>query len=166
MTTSIDLLYDPNTTVGPLDEREVRAFEDWLHGSGHDAIHFEESYLAHIKSAHGAVPGKKYFRTARGTVHSVVRFLNFLGRGSQHPLAEYSVPCTWSAIDDRLGDSLMPFAELFGGDMLCFEFGKGPKAQIVVWFHELSKPNQPYTEFVSNDFEEFLHQLTEKTPGD
>lgn len=162
MNRAIDLLYDPATFVGPLDEKEITAFEDWLHGSGQAKIHFGQSYVEHLRHFHGGAPGKRYFQTAHGTKHVIVRFLNFLSAGSGHPMEQYSVPCIWSMIDDRLGPDLMPIAELFAGDMLCFDFEKGAKPEIVVWFHELSEPNQPHTELVANSFDEFLQMLTDK----
>jgi|SRR6516225_1060956 hypothetical protein len=161
MNKPVDLLYDPTTFVGPLNESEAKHFEKWLHESGQEEIHFEDSYLQHLKNFHGGKPGRRYFRTALGTDHVVERFLNFLPSGSNHPLEEYSVEATWSMIDDRLGKYLMPFAELFAGDYLCFDFTKGGRPEIVVWFHELSQPNRPHTEFVSKNFDEFLNLLSD-----
>lgn len=106
MNENIDLLYDPSSLVGPLDENEINAFENWLHASENDKVHFERSYIDHLKAFHGGKPGKRYFKTAFGTDHVVERFLNFLPSGSNHVLEQYSVPCTWSMIDDRLGSFL------------------------------------------------------------
>jgi SMI1-KNR4 cell-wall len=158
-----DLHYDPKSIVGPLNENEVKDFQDWLHGSGYP-IRFELPYIQHVKEHHGGIPAKRYFRTAIGTADSITRFLNFLGAGSDPVLQQYSVECTWSNINEHLGKHLMPFAELFAGDMLCFDYTKGGRPEIVVWFHELSEPGQPHTEFVSKNFDEFLDMLDDK-PG-
>jgi len=162
MNDNVDLHYDANTSVGPLDENEINSFQNWLHASGQSRIRFDRSYIDHLKKHHGGAPAKRYFHSASGTKHVIVRFLNFLKKGSNHPLEQYSVPCIWSMIDDRLGPFLVPFAELFAGDMLCFDFGKGAKPEIVIWFHELSQPNQPHTELVSKCFDDFLRVLSDR----
>ena len=160
-----DLNYDPNSFAGPFNESELRSFENWLHASGFDKINFDPSYVSHLKSFHGGMPGKRYFVTAAGTDDAVERFLNFLAYRSGHRLVEYSVECTWSNINDRLTDSQMPFAELFAGDYLCFDFETGNPGKVVMWFHELSREGKPHTEFVANSFEEFLDMLSDVLPS-
>ena len=130
-------------TIDLVSNPKGMAFEQWLHDSEYDRINFDSSYVDHLRKFHGGVPGKRYFETALGTGHVLERFLNFLPSGSNHPLEQYSVACTWSMIDDRLGAYLMPFAELFAGDMLCFDFEKHGPPEVVVWFHELSEQGRP-----------------------
>lgn len=166
MTRDVDLLYDPTSFAGPLDEGRLRAFEKWLHEDGYPAIHFGQSYVEHLRTFHGGRPGKRYFWTENGTAHVVVRFLNFLPSSSTNPLAHCSVPCTWSMFDDRLEPHLMPFAELFAGDLLCFDYEKAGEPRVVVWFHELSRPGKPYVEVVANDFDDFLSKLTDEILDD
>mgnify|MGYP002624264043 CR=1 FL=1 len=61
-----------------------------------------------------------------------------------------------------MGEFLMPFADLFAGDMLCFDFSKPGRPKIVVWLHEKSPPDEPpETEFVAENFDEFLAMLYE-----
>ena len=64
--------------------------------------------------------------------------------------------------DDRMGPYLMPFAELFAGDLLCFDYENEGEPKVVLWFHELSRPGEPYVELVSNSFDEFLFKLTDE----
>jgi hypothetical protein len=58
-----------------------------------------------------------------------------------------------------MGLYLMPFAELAFGDELCFNYEGGETPEVVVWFHELSVVERPYTELVSRDFHDFLCSL-------
>jgi hypothetical protein len=74
----------------------------------------------------------------------------------------YSVAGTWGTIEDRLGKYLLPFAELFGGDKLCFDYASGDRPRIVVWFHEQWELGNPHTETVAADFDEFLGLLSEE----
>jgi hypothetical protein len=157
-----DLEFDSTTLAGIFNENELISFQKWLHESEYHNINFDISYINHLNRFHGGSPRKRYFYTANGTKHVIERFLNFLPANSEHPLEQYSVPCIWSMIDDRLGMNLMPFAILFAGDMLCFDFSDIGKPKVVVWFHELSYENHPYTEFVSSSFDEFLQCLSDE----
>jgi hypothetical protein len=155
-----DLDYEPDSFVGPLDRRAVKAFEKWLWASGYDRIRFDPVYLDYLARYHGGSPRKRYFDTEADTRHVVVRFLNFLPSGSGHRLEQYNVEATWGLVSDRMGLFLMPFAELFAGDLLCFDHEAGNPPRVVAWFHEQSRPGQwPYTEPVAGSFGEFLHLL-------
>lgn len=158
-----ELPYKANSTVGVLDENELRGFEAWLHRCGETSVHFPDSYIRHLKRSHGGIPERRCFQTPGGTSHVVERFLNFLGKDVKNDLTQYSVPCTWSAIEDRLGPSLMPIVELFAGDKLCLDFRQAPEPEIVIWYHELSSRDQPATEFVAQDFNAFLVMLQDES---
>src|SRR5262245_18257324 len=122
MSAQIDLLYDPKSLDGPLDEQEIADLEQWLRASEYEKIQFDRSYIDHVSRFHGGVPGKRYFETSSGTKHGIQRFLNFLKPDLNNPLSQYSVEGTWSLLSDRMGKHLMPFAELYFGDMLCFDY--------------------------------------------
>jgi hypothetical protein len=154
-----DLDYLPDSFAGPFDRREVATFEDWLQASGYDRIKFDPIYLDYLSRFHGGSPRKRYFKSVAGTEHVLERFLNFLPSGSGSPLEEYSVEATWSAVSDRMGSFLMPFVELFAGDLLCFDHQSGTPPSVVVWFHEQSRPGKPYTEQVASSFLELLGLL-------
>src|SRR5262249_43683027 len=90
------------------------------------------------------------------------RFLNFLPSGSGHKVEQYSVEAIWSMVSDRLGLFLMPFGELFAGDLLCFDHEKGNPPRVVVWFHE----HPAHTVAVATNFLEFMEMLRrDATPG-
>src|SRR3954463_12137835 len=151
-----DLDYVPGSFVGPLDRAEITKFEKWLHASGYDRIHFDPTYVEYLARFHGGVPRKRYFQTKAGVGHVLERFLNFLPSGSGSALEEYNVEATWSNVSDRTGLHLMPFGELFAGDLLCFDHEQGNPPKVVVWFHE----HPAHTEPVADSFLEFLGQLS------
>lgn len=165
MDTALDLIYDPNSFAGTLNENVIRSFEEWLHASGQTAIRFPEVYVTHLKQFHGGAPRKRYFPTPDGQGHVLTRFLNFLPSGSKHPLREYAVQVVWSAVDDRLGSYLMPFAECFNGDLVCFDFGTGGEPEIVLWDHERSNERAPHKQLLAKSFAAFLQTLSETPPN-
>jgi hypothetical protein len=68
---------------------------------------------------------------------------------------------------DRINDYLIPFAVLFAGDMLCFDYENvdsetGGRPHVVVWFHEESEEDAPVTQLVADNFDEFLSVLHEE----
>lgn len=145
----------------PATIEEVVSFEQWLHMSGYERIYFDNSYIDYLLRG---FRGQRYFSTIAGESHSITTVLNFLPADSSHPLSDYSVPNTWGLISDRMGMYLMPFAELFGGDMLCFDYQKDGRPQVVVWYHDRSRPGQdPYTEPVASNFDDFI-ELLRNTP--
>jgi hypothetical protein len=154
----IDLDYDPSTLVGPLDTDELEEFERFLEESG-QPIQFDPAYLAHLSKFHGGVPAKRCFETAEGQHHVIERFLNFLDPKKDETLGWYNVNVTWSQMEDRLNEFLIPFATLFGGDMLCFDYEAGGRPAVVVWLHEESSEDHPATSFVAADFDAFLRTL-------
>lgn len=63
-------------------------------------------------------------------------------------------------IEDRLNEYLLPFAVLFAGDMLCFDYREGSRPAVVVWLHEESAADcTPVTKPVAANFDEFLSLL-------
>ncbi len=161
MSVEADLNYDPATLLHPFSAQSVTNFEKWLHDSGYLNIHFEKQYLDHVRRFQGGVPGKRHFQTTKGTKHVIERFLNFLPKGADPVMEQFNVESVWCALSDRMGLYLMPFAELAFGDELCFNFEHPGRPQIVVWFHELSRPDQPYFEVVSDTFDDFLSMLAD-----
>lgn len=152
-----ELDFKPDSFAGPFDLAEVMAFERWLHASEYGRILFDPSYLDFLARFHGGSPRRRYFQTEADTQHVVERFLNFAPTGSGHLLELYNVEVVWSAVSERMGLFLMPFAELFAGDLLRFDHEAGNPPQVVLWFHELSGAMQrPNTERVAASFNEFL----------
>ena len=165
MTKDIDLDYIPDSFAGPTDVASISTFCEWLHRIGNTKVYFDESYVQHMTQFNGGIPGKSCFKTNNGRERMITRFLNFAER--DHPLIEYSVESTWSMLSgSRLGQHLMPFAELFAGDMLCFEYkAQSQRPRVVIWLHEESSDESgPVTELVAECFDAFLGMLY--TPTD
>ena len=160
MSAEIDLGYDSSSLLGPLDMQRVRKLEKYFQSSEMPVI-FDPSYLQHLSKFHGGTPKKRCFRTAEGDEQVIDRFLNFVDHEADKENGWYNVGVTWSLIEDRLNDYLVPFAALGGGDMLCFNYEQGGNPIIVVWLHEESSEDQPVTDYVAANFDEFLTKLYE-----
>lgn len=83
-----------------------------------------------------------------------------------NPLGCYDIGVVLSQIEERLSDDpnqigykLIPFAALFGGDMLCLDYRANPQNPTVcIWYHEKSDYLQPITEKVFESFAEFVEK--------
>jgi hypothetical protein len=157
-----DLGYDPASLVGPLDERRVLASQQAFQDREMPIV-FDPSYIGHLTRYHGGIPKKRCFKTEEGREYLIERFLHFADekKGEKDRLGWYHVNVCWSMMVDRLNDYLIPFAVLFAGDMLCFDYERGGRPKVVVWLHEKSKEDAPFTEFVAANFDEFLSKLYE-----
>jgi hypothetical protein len=156
-----DLGYDPSSLLGPLDMRRVEKFQKYISGATDQHLEFDPAYLRHLAKYHGGRPKKSWFFSAKGNDYVIERFLNFIDPKSDDVLGEYNVEVTWGMICDRLNDYLIPFAELFAGNFLCFDYEGGGRPKVVVWRHEDSREERPATEFVAANFDEFLTKLQE-----
>ncbi len=158
MTKYPDLDYDLDSFAGVFQDDELSGLQEYLHRTGLPRITFDPVYIDYLRGFHGGAPRKRYFKTAQGTHHVIERFLNFASPNDL--LSEYNVNVTWSALCDRLGDDLMPFAVLFAGDYLCSDHSGSGRAHVAVWFHEESPVDSPHTEHVADSFEAFLALLS------
>lgn len=159
MTRTIDLDYAPNSFVGPLEMGEVRSFEKWWLSSGY-AFKLDKSYIKHLSQNHGGKPGKNCFETQSGRERVIERFLNFVKDYKKGEWGDYHIEVMRCNIEDRLNEYLLPFAVLFAGDMLCFDYSSGSRPVVVVWMHEeSSEKGAPITESVASNFDEFLSLL-------
>ena len=155
-----DLDYVEDSFVGPFNRQTVIDFQEYLHRCGWTSIVFDESYMNYLAHFHGGSPRKRYFKTSKGTVHVLEEFEHFDDTlPHESPRRVDNVQRSWSDANDRLGPFLMPFADLFAGDMLCFDHSQPGRPKVVVWFHEESTDDVPYTEFVADNFDEFLKLL-------
>jgi hypothetical protein len=156
----VSIEYIPNSFAGVFSEREFHEFEDYI-ARDVTLFRFDPTYVDHIRRFHGGVPVVRKFVTKAGKKRSVERFLNFVDRKSKEneAIIYANVNVIWSSIEDRLGLSLIPFAELRGGDFLCFDIQDVSHQTVVCWFHELSREDRPYKEQVADSFEDFLAML-------
>lgn len=82
---------------------------------------------------------------------------------------QYDMSVVITQLDSRLGDDpdevgckIIPFAYLFSGDFLCFDYRNDPANPVVVlWDHNESEEFSPRTEFVAASFSELENVLLE-----
>ncbi len=162
MTGEIELEYEPDSFVGPLNLQKLKSIEaclvDELPGR-----FFDLSYINHISKYHGGIPKKQWFMSAKGTLHRVGRFLNFATEETLTPPfqdswlhSDQDIRLDWSwdyiqgiaNISEGCGVFLRPFAILYSGphhpdemqvkyaDLLCFSFKEEGSPRVVVWYNE------------------------------
>ena len=163
------IVCESKSFAGTLDEAFLRKVEGWFqrNSSAGRRIVFDPSYVEHLRSFNGGKPKTNCFIPPDGYERLVERFYNFVEPSKEHPRVTERVDVVWSQVDDRLGSFLIPFAELFAGDMLCFDFSKPGRPRVVIWLHEQSREDAPATEYVAENFDEFLKMLydPEETAG-
>jgi len=80
----IDLKYDPGSFAGPFDEDVLELVESMIEGDRH----LDASYVAHLRTFNGGIPGKQYFTTSGGKTYRVGRFLAMVDEESELPAPE------------------------------------------------------------------------------
>ena len=145
----------PMPTDALLQEREVA----WK-------VQLPEDYKKFIMRKNGFRPSKNLF-SLKNRSFLIERFLCVLENSKDNPLGVYDIDVVMSQLDERLfvhedilGFELVPITALFGGDFLCLNYIEDPEnPRICIWYHEESYELEPATEFVANNFTEFLDML-------
>jgi len=152
----IDLGIDPATTAAPFADSALADIEDMIH------LPLPADYVEHLRKHNGGKPRRRYFRVGRNE-KVIERFLCIVADYKKDPNGEFDLGVVWSDVADRMEDRLVPFASLFAGDYLCFDY-QSSKAnpKVVVWDHELSRVGRVTQHAVADSFEEFLSLLTDK----
>jgi SMI1-KNR4 cell-wall len=155
----VTLKFDPQTDAGSLDKQYCSETEEML------ALKFTADFVAFLNRQNGGIPAKQFFKVGR-KVKVVERFLCLYKDYEDRPeFGQFDIGVVWSQIEERLNDHLLPFAVVFSGDFLCFDYEDSEIPKIVLWDHDLSDTDEPVTTLVSDDFEEFLSLLTENKSG-
>lgn len=152
MNKNITLEFVPKTSAGKLSKKYVRETEAMI------GLNFEYTFLKFLEKNNGGVPKKRYFKLGNNT-KVVDCFLCLIEDYQEHPKGDTDIGVVWSQIEDRLNDYLVPFAALFAGDFLCFDYKKEGAPKIVMWDHEKSEEDTPKTYLVAKNFNEFLDML-------
>ena len=148
-----EIQFQPNTSAGPLDPAVVRKAEKMMGRS------FPADFLEFLGRHNGGVPRQRYF-DLDGNVKVIERFLCLVERApGNEEHRQYHIGAVWSQISDRLNEDLVPFAALFPGDFLCFDFSAGETPAVVWWNHDLSLEDEPHTEPVAPSFADLLGTL-------
>ncbi|HEY0459050.1 MAG TPA: SMI1/KNR4 family protein [Pyrinomonadaceae bacterium] len=141
--------------AGAFDDDFVRRTENMI------GLEFEPSFLEFTKRHNGGTPKKKYFKMGERT-KVLETFLGFVPDYKTSPYGGLDIGVVWSQIDDRLNEYLVPFAAVYAGDFLCFDYEDGKPPKVVLWIHELSEEEEPVTEPIAASFEQFLKMLTDE----
>jgi len=149
---AIEIQFEPETTGRPLSDSRLQGVENNL------GVLFPREYVEFLRKSNGGVPIENLF--TYGTNEKVVeRFLSLLDDYKNDPLGQYDLEVVWSQIEGRLDDHLVPFGELFAGDFVCFNFREQPEPDVVLWDHEQSREDAPFTVKIADSFVSFVQML-------
>ncbi|MBC7805021.1 MAG: SMI1/KNR4 family protein [Akkermansiaceae bacterium] len=172
------ILFQEGTCAGPFSQEQLEGLERFYH------VRLDPHFVEMSKRCNGGVPVLRNFDVvATGRERMIDRFLCVLdspnAAGVGHH-AHYDIGVTMTYIGDRLRDWLVPFAVLFAGDMLCFQYraeynldddpddetdddgniiGYLDTPMICVWDHEASEELRPALYWVADSFEQFSYML-------
>lgn len=153
-----ELEWQPQSGAGPVSQSEI-AFTERVY-----EFHFDPAYLRLLEQCNGGISKQNCFAVP-GNIKVIERFLcviDHVGENPRHGINDMGVVIT--QIEDRLSEFMVPFAALFAGDYLCFDFETSDPPKIVVWDHERSRPGVPVTIPLADDFASFLSLLYEDAP--
>ncbi len=158
MSEKFDLEFEPGTNAGKLDADYVDTTEEMI------SWNFPPEFIEFLKVQNGGAPKKKYFRMG-DNIKVLERFLCLVADYETGKFGDYDIGVVWSDIVDRLNDYLVPFAAVFAGDFLCFDYDveDSEPVKIVLWNHDLSEDDEPHTTFVATSFNELLGMLFDKS---
>jgi hypothetical protein len=160
MSDDLKLEFEPGTDAGEFDDEYVKDTEEML---AHD---FTPDFLKFLKEHNGGVPKKPYFKLDED-VKVVEFFLNLCPDYEDRPeFGQSDIGVVWSQIEDRLNDYLIPFAAVYPGDFLCFDYENNDPPKIVLWDHNRSLEDKPVTYPVTDNFKQFLALLTDDEDGE
>lgn len=142
----------PRTAAGKVDRQHASDTEDLME------LEFPDEFLRFLDRHNGGVPRARHFRLGKN-VKVVERFLALVKRYRTHPLGPFDIGVVWSSIEDRLNEFLMPFAVVYPGDFLCFDFTEHDDPPVVLWVHDRSSEDAPHLVPVADDFRAFLSGL-------
>jgi hypothetical protein len=152
----------PGTDAGKLDANYIDETEDMME------LEFTPDFLEFLEHHNGGVPKKQFFNLGENT-KLVERFLClFADVQNNVEFGQFDIGVIWTQIGDRLSEFQMPFAAVYPGDFLCFDFEPAEddeKPTVVLWIHDESYEDHPVTLPVADTFEQFLGMLTDD-PGE
>lgn len=123
--------------------------------------------MAFLRETNGGVPLRRLFTTRSGVTHVAERFLHIASLPPRHPWGACGIDVSFLLAVDRFHSRLMPIALLFGGDMLCLDYGRlvQGRPSVVVWLHEECSEEEFVVDEVADNFDEFLRLLRAPDPA-
>ena len=148
------------TIVGPLDMQSFRQYER-SHSADYPHMIYDQVYSSYVQKNHGGVPKRQWFKTEKGSVRQLGRFVNYGGPYNEPFQDNWEIPGpvdmreSWNIntletignIADGCGAFLVPFGLLCKGertpdeigttyiDLLCFDYSNEQlnTPEVVVW---------------------------------
>lgn len=157
MSEDLKLEFEPGTDAGEFSDEYVADTEEML------MLDFTPDFIAFLHEHNGGIPKKQYFPLDED-VKVVERFLCMCPDYEDRPeFGQFDIGVVWSQIEDRLNDYLVPFAAVYPGDFLCFDHEEDEKnPKVVLWDHNRSLEDEPFTYAVADNFRTFLSMLTDE----
>jgi len=118
-----------------------------------------EVYIDFLNQNNGGVPIQKYGMIPGRNFVVEVFFPLLDDDEANSENGVYDIINVFNYTSDRLGGQCIPFASLFGGDMMCFWFGETEAPSVQLWNHELSEFETPHLTLVAENFSEFVAML-------
>ena len=149
-----EIPFDKASASDPFEDRYVREVESEV------GLRFPADFVHIMKISNGGVPLRQIF-DLDGNEKVVERFLSFVEDYKTHRLGMYDIEVVWSQIEDRLEESVCPFAAVFAGDFLCFDGRREGEPSVVLWTHDVVGDELPELIPVADTFEQFVEMLRE-----
>lgn len=147
------LTFPPGTSAGPLDPEWVLATEERI---GHS---LDPDFLAFLVDQNGGPP-RECLLTVNGKPKVLERFLCVVDPKQNATEGIYDVGVVRAMLKGRLAPTLVPFAVLFPGDFLCFDYAAPGPPGVVWWKHEVPAGGSPDPVVpVARDFAALLPML-------
>lgn len=124
-------------------------------------------FLGFIEHGNGGIPELNTFRLS-GKERLIERFLPLMDEPALDEVnGRYDMAVVETQIGERLaidaeqiGCKLVPFAAVFSGDFLCFDYRESTTSpSIVLWDHNISDEFTPCTTFVASSFHSLIAAL-------
>lgn len=153
--------YKKDTKFPSPTQEMLTSFDEFYH------LKLPEDYKKFIVNYNGVVPESNVFNHENRD-RIIERFLPWLFDPKEYgDIGWMDINVVISQIDTRLVDdedlvgvNVIPFAVLFGGDFLCFDFRKNINSpSVVIWNHETSEELEPDLMYVCQDFQTLLGML-------
>jgi hypothetical protein len=154
MATLDELSFEPDSVGPPLNNAHVQEVADYLE------LDFDPDFLALLARHNGGVPHQKFFRF-HDNEKVVTRILCLVDDEAEgEECQDFDIEVAQVELDEILEDGLLPFAVIYAGDYLCFDYRNGlDRPRIVLLDHERSTSGKPHTMPVAAHFAEFLNML-------
>ncbi len=151
---SLEIAYVEDTGAPEVDLDYLQETERRV---GHE---FDPEYVEFIRIQNGGVPIKKYFKAGKHK-KAIDKFLCMVSDYETSEHGDADVGIVWSQYVDAIGEHLVPFASVVGGDFVCFDYeDRLDVPAVVFWNKRDSVPGRPELVPLASNFRKFLGTLS------